>query len=111
MGKLLAITLLTATALCANAQSLAEKIEVSLVSVDVTVTSHGAPARGLSRDDFEALVRTSGLPLSEAQKSGLFEAYGYVEAMAQRVRAGGKRPREAEPAVIFKPAVKAEGAP
>jgi len=34
------------------AQSLTEKIDVSLVNVDVTVTSHGAPARGLTRDDF-----------------------------------------------------------
>ena len=37
------------------AQSLTEKIDVSLVNVDVTVTSHGAPARGLTRDDFEVL--------------------------------------------------------
>jgi VWFA-related protein len=37
------------------AQTLTEKIDVSLVNVDVTVTSHGAPARGLSRDDFEVL--------------------------------------------------------
>lgn len=70
-----------------------------------------APRPSISRDDFEALVRTSGLPLSEAQKSELFEAYGYVEAMAERVRAGGKRPREAEPAVIFKPETKAGEAP
>src|SRR4051812_17413546 len=38
-----------------SAQSLTEKIDVSLVNVDVTVTSHGAPARGLTRDDFEVL--------------------------------------------------------
>src|SRR4051812_47150936 len=36
-----------------QAQSLTEKIDVSLVNVDVTVTSHGAPARGLTRDDFQ----------------------------------------------------------
>jgi VWFA-related protein len=34
------------------AQSLTEKIDVSLVNVDVTVTAHGVPARGLTRDDF-----------------------------------------------------------
>jgi VWFA-related protein len=42
------------------AQSLTEKIDVSLVNVDVTVTSHGAPAHGLTRDDFEVLE--DGLP-------------------------------------------------
>ena len=31
------------------------KVDVSLVNVDVTVTSRGAPARGLTRDDFEVL--------------------------------------------------------
>jgi VWFA-related protein len=39
----------------AHGQQLVEKIEVNLVNVDVTVTSHGAPARGLTRDDFEVL--------------------------------------------------------
>lgn len=32
-----------------------EKVDVSLVNVDVTVTSRGVPARGLTRDDFELL--------------------------------------------------------
>jgi VWFA-related protein len=36
-------------------QNLTEKIDVSLVNVDVTVMSHGSPARGLTRDDFEVL--------------------------------------------------------
>jgi VWFA-related protein len=44
----------------AFAQSLTEKIEVSLVNVDVTVTSHGAPARGLTADDF--VVLEDGVP-------------------------------------------------
>ena len=70
-----------------------------------------APHPKISRDDFEALVRRSGLPLSESQKSELYGAYGYVEAIAERVRAGGMRPREVEPAVIFKPAAKTGGAP
>ena len=65
-----------------------------------------APNPKISRDDFEALVRRSGLPLSES-----YGAYGYVEAIAERVRAGGMRPREVEPAVIFKPAAKPGGAP
>jgi len=39
----------------AFAQNITEKIEVNLVNVDVTVTSRGNPARGLTRDDFEVL--------------------------------------------------------
>ena len=70
-----------------------------------------APKPSISRDDFEVLVRTSGLPLSEAQKSELFGAYGYIESMAERVRAGGTRPREAEPALIFQPEARAGRAP
>lgn len=41
-------------------QPLTEKIDVNLVNVDVTVTSRGEPARGLTRDDFE--VREDGVP-------------------------------------------------
>jgi len=62
-----------------------------------------APKPTISRSEFDALVRKSGLPLSEAQKIEYYAAYGYVEAMAERIRAGGNRPREAEPAVVFKP--------
>lgn len=54
------------------------------------------------REAFEALVRRSGLTLSEAQKADLLVGYGYIVAMADRVRANGKRPREAEPALMFK---------
>ena len=43
-----------------------------------------------------------GLPLTPVQKTELYEAYSYVEAMAERVRAGGKRAPLAEPATIFK---------
>lgn len=53
MEKFLAAAVLAAATLSANAQSLTEKIDVSLVNVDVTVTAHGAPARGLTRDDFQ----------------------------------------------------------
>ncbi|HSY47358.1 MAG TPA: VWA domain-containing protein [Thermoanaerobaculia bacterium] len=52
MKKILAVTVLLAASTSAFAQSLTEKIDVSLVNVDVTVTSHGTPARGLTRDDF-----------------------------------------------------------
>jgi len=41
-------------------QPLTEKIDVNLVNVDVTVTSHGAPAHGLTADDF--VVTEDGKP-------------------------------------------------
>lgn len=53
MSKPLIFTILLAATTSAFAQSLTEKIDVSLVNVDVTVTSRGAPARGLTRDDFQ----------------------------------------------------------
>ena len=43
-----------------SAQPFTEKIDVSLVNVDVTVTSHGSAVRGLTRDDFE--VFEDGVP-------------------------------------------------
>jgi hypothetical protein len=55
MRNPLILSLLIATTPSLFAQSLTEKIDVSLVNVDVTVTSHGAPARGFTRDDFEVL--------------------------------------------------------
>lgn len=54
------------------------------------------------RETFEALVMRSGLSLSEAQKRDLLVGYGYINEMAERVRGAEKRPREAEPANIFK---------
>jgi len=62
-----------------------------------------APKATITRNEFDARVRRHGLPLSEEQSSELYAAYGYIEAMAERVRAGGNRPREAEPALIYKP--------
>jgi VWFA-related protein len=60
MRKTFFVTCLFLAALAAHGQQpLVEKIDVNLVNVDVTVTSHGAPARGLTRDDFE--VREDGV--------------------------------------------------
>ncbi|MEA2162619.1 MAG: hypothetical protein QOK37_746 [Thermoanaerobaculia bacterium] len=42
-------------AFATDGQQLVERVDVNVVNVDVTVTSHGAPARGLTRDDFEVL--------------------------------------------------------
>lgn len=55
------------------------------------------------REIFEALLARSGLPVSEAQKPDLFIGYRHIRAMAERVRAGGSRPREAEADHVFKP--------
>ena len=55
------------------------------------------------RDIFEAMLARSGLPVSEAQKPDLLAGYRHIRAMAERVRAGGRRPREAEADHIFKP--------
>jgi hypothetical protein len=63
-----------------------------------------APKASLTRAEFDARVRQAGLPLNEAQTAEFFAVYGYIEAMAVRVRAGGSRPREVEPAVVFRPA-------
>ena len=57
-----AAVLLAATS--AFAQSLTEKIDVALVNVDVTVTSHGAPTRGLTRDNFEVLEDGVARPIT-----------------------------------------------
>jgi VWFA-related protein len=57
MRALRLLLLLTSSiALVASAQQpvpLTEKIDVTLVNVDVTVTSRGEPVHGLTRDDFE----------------------------------------------------------
>lgn len=54
------------------------------------------------KEAFEALLRRSGLSVTEQQKIDLFVGYGYIVRMAARVRGDGKRGREAEPASIFK---------
>jgi hypothetical protein len=50
------------------------------------------------------LVDHSGLKLTDAQKSVLFEAYPMFQAMV--ARATPAMPREAEPSVIFQPEVR-----
>jgi len=59
MRRLALVTFLIAAG-ALSGQQLTEKVEVNLVNVDVTVTSHGGPARGLTRDDFE--VFEDGVP-------------------------------------------------
>ena len=61
------------------------------------------PKTIMSKATFEALAVHAGLTLTAQQKRELHEAYGYVEELAARARAGDERPVEAELAVIFKP--------
>lgn len=64
MRKAGIIAILFSAATSAFAQSLTEKIEVSLVNVDVTVSSHGTPVRGLTRDDFQVFEDGVAQPIS-----------------------------------------------
>ncbi len=57
----------------------------------------------LPQQDFTALVRRAGLELSSTEMDELYGAWANVEPMLDRIRGGATRPREAEPAVIFKP--------
>jgi hypothetical protein len=58
----------------------------------------------ISEDAFAVLLAQTGLPLSAEQKKTLHGAYGYVEQMAARI--SGPRPREVEPAMIFRAGAK-----
>jgi VWFA-related protein len=64
MQKPIGLVVFLAATTTLFAQSLTEKIDVSLVNVDVTVTSHGAPARGLTRDDFEVFEDGTARPIT-----------------------------------------------
>lgn len=52
--------------------------------------------------DFIVLVRRSGLALTETQINELYNGWGYMERMLERVRVPG-RGREAELAHSFRP--------
>lgn len=63
------MTMLVAAALLFSAGAMAQqavvgKIEVNVVNVDVTVSSHGQPVHGLTRDDFEIFEDGIAQPLS-----------------------------------------------
>lgn len=64
MPKTLVLAILLVATSSLFAQSLTEKIDVSLVNVDVTVTSHGAPARGLTRDNFQVFEDGVARPIT-----------------------------------------------
>ena len=52
--------------------------------------------------DFKALVRRAGLALTETQIAEIYQGWGYVERLLERIRVPG-RGREAELAHTFKP--------
>jgi hypothetical protein len=58
----------------------------------------------MDKDEFSTLMNQAGLPLTDGQKSVLFEVYPMFQAMI--ARATPPMPREAEPSVIFVPEVK-----
>jgi VWFA-related protein len=64
MRTTIILSFMFATTTSLFAQSLTEKIDVSLVNVDVTVTSHGAPARGLTREDFQVFEDGVARPIT-----------------------------------------------
>jgi hypothetical protein len=55
-----------------------------------------------SLEDFEALVRRTGMTLTPAQVQDLYGAWPMVERMLDRLR-NPARGREAEPAHTFRP--------
>jgi len=56
----------------------------------------------LSLTDFEALVRRSGMTLTEEQIVEIYTGWGYMELLLNRLHSKG-RGREAEPAHVFDP--------
>jgi hypothetical protein len=61
-----------------------------------------ARAPQISEAEFAALTVARGFAFSAEELADLYQAYGMVEAMVERVRSG--RAREAAPAFVFDPA-------
>jgi len=55
----------------------------------------------MTREEFDAAILRAGLPFDEETSADIHRAFGYLEKAIERVNAA--RPREAEPAVIFRP--------
>jgi VWFA-related protein len=64
MRTSMVLAVVLAATLSAFAQSLTEKIDVSLVNVDVSVSSHGQPARGLAREEFQVFEDGVAQPIT-----------------------------------------------
>ena len=57
----------------------------------------------ITKAEFDLMVKQSGLPLNEEQKTTLYDAYWMLEDMIARVNA--PMPLEIEPAHMFTPEV------
>lgn len=55
----------------------------------------------ISETDFAALVAQTGITLTPAERQDIYDVFGLVEAMRDRVHA--PLPREAEPSLTFRP--------
>jgi hypothetical protein len=66
------------------------------------VSETGLPPKpSISEAEFEARAKHAGLRLTATQRQEMYRAFGYVEAMAARVRT--RRELTAEPSNIFRP--------
>src|SRR5438094_308606 len=89
------VLLLSVASIAATAQQpapLMEKIDVSLVNVDVTVTSRGEAVRGLTREDFEVLEDGVPQPITN------FYAIAGRQAQAQATAPAAQRAASIETA-------------
>lgn len=59
--------------------------------------------RPMTLEELTARAKAAGLDLSEGQVVEIHAGYLHIAAMAARVRGAVDRPREAEPAFIFRP--------
>jgi hypothetical protein len=59
-------------------------------------------AKPSTLEELKARARNAGLTLSDAQIADIYPGYLHISAMAKRVRRSDGRPREAEPAHIFR---------
>jgi len=58
--------------------------------------------RAMSREELTARAEQAGLSLTALQLDEIYLGYLHIAGMAALVRGGDRRPREAEPAFIFR---------
>ena len=64
-------------------------------------------SRPMTLEELTARAKAAGLDLTPQQLAEIHTGYRHVATMAARVRGSGDRPREAEPALIFRPGFEA----
>lgn len=60
-------------------------------------------SRPMTLEELTVQAKAAGLDLTPSQLADIHTGYRHIAAMAARVRGAGDRPREAEPALIFRP--------